>query len=249
MKAMKKAIRAVKKAGIAALLYATVATGCATKPKEMLEFAPVDMAPAALAVDDTIDAAVEAPKPKYEITAGYNALETAVTYKDGEVGARNRLLVNFGVGNLQLHVLYDLNDLDPDTSFVIARPAYQITDSTELETKIKANADGILDAKFGVRDTHLPKMLGGYGFTELVANNEMLDLTVFYGRNLVAGFSLEGSQSVFIPFDDDKDVKFYNELQLNYELNKNVKLFARFEVSDFEFDKADYMVGFTILLK
>lgn len=236
----------------AAIMYTALATGCATKPKDAPKL-DIDPMPKLIMVENTKKtkekAAQDDPTKKeksgIEITAGYNALENAVT---SEGNVRTRLLTNIGIGKFKYHALNEMENLDPDTYFGIHRPAYGFIEGIELEAKIKTNSKGIVDAKFGIRDTHIPKLLKGYGFVEIIANNNELDFTIFYGKSLGKGFSVEALQSVIIPFEGSKDVGFYNELQLNYKLSDKFSIFGRGELSDFEFDQGTVLLGVTLKL-
>ena len=230
-------IKSIKNAALAAVMYATLATGCATKP---VEFEALGAAP------QPVVEQVEEKQPS-RIKLGYNALEIAAT-DEGDV--RTRLLTNidFLVGPVEIgyHPLNEMDNLDTDTYFGNHRFTLGHKDiGTKLEVRVKANSHGATDEKIGVRDYSLVEATGGYGYLESTANKDGANITLFYGRNLGKGFSAEFLQVVDVPFDNGKKTNYYNELQLNMSLGKHFALFGRIEMPGFDVDKNRYLVGGT----
>jgi len=193
---------------------------------------------------------VRAEEPK--VNFGYNALETAVVTErtpEGDRSVRNRLLSNVAldIGDFSLGYqgLNEMNNWYSDTYFGRNRFMFGKTDlPLKFLVDTKANSEGIFDTKFGVRYTDLVKKLGGYGYTDVSANQDALNLTMFYGRPLGKGFSAEISQDCTLT-NEEKPAHF-TELQLNKSITENLSLFGRAEIQNFDEDSATYLVGASI---
>ncbi len=110
--------------------------------------------------------------------------------------------------------------------------------------------DGYLDTQFGIRDNALPKLLGGYGFEHLIANDENLTFLAFFGHNLLAKdcanpLNLELLQRC--DFRYDRAPSYYSELQLVLMVSEHVGIFARVELSDFELGTKTAVFGLTVI--
>ena len=212
----------------AALIGSGLITGCATKPNGF--------------------AGKEVEIPVLRVHPGYNALEAALT---DEGNLRNRLLTNldFSTGDLKIgyHGVNEMEDLDPDTYFGIHR--IHVGKGTRGEAKIKTNSKGIVDAKFGIRDTTLPMMIGCYGYTEAVTHGKEGEVAVFLGKGLGKGFFLEAFMSASVPYDSDKNVKWYHELELKKSFGDHYSVFLRGEIKDFNRHKTGISVGLTYRFK
>ncbi|HLD00809.1 MAG TPA: hypothetical protein VJC39_03630 [Candidatus Nanoarchaeia archaeon] len=138
-----------------------------------------------------------------------------------------------------------MNDWDSDTyfgrnRFMIGKKDFPL----KLLVDTKANSEEIFDTKFGVRYTDLARKLGGYGYTDLSANQDALNLTMFYGRPLRKGFSVEVLQDC--TFTNGEKPSYFTELQLNKRITDNLSLFGRAEIQNFDKDLATYLVGASI---
>lgn len=193
---------------------------------------------------------VRAEEPK--VNFGYNALETAVVTErtpEGDRPVRNRLLsdVSLDIGDFTLGYqgLNEFNNWDSDTYFGRNRFMLGKNDlPLKLLVDTKANSEEIFDTKFGVRYTDLVKKLGGYGYTDVSANQDALNLTMFYGRPLGKGFSAEILQDC--TFSNGEKPAYFTELQLNKNITENLSLFGRAEIPNFDKDLATYLVGVSI---
>lgn len=181
---------------------------------------------------------------KPEIMAGANNLEAAVeASEDTRVRAINNIDVKIDEFAIGYHGLNECSNMDGATYFgknpVSVGP---IGSPVRAEVCAKTASDGVIDTKYGVRDTSIVRNLGGYGCIEALANKDAANISIFYGRALPKGCTLEVLQSVDIPFDGGKAVP-YTEIQLNKSLGKHAAAFVRAEVPDFDTAKGKYLVG------
>lgn len=185
---------------------------------------------------------------------GYNALETAVITEytpDVNRPVRNRLITNISLdaGNLEIsyHGLNEMNNYNSDTYFGRNRLMIGKKDSLlRLLIDTKANENEIFDTKVGARYTGLMKKIGYYGEIDLSANEDALNLRIFYGKMLGKGFSMELLQDTTFLYDSKPN--HYTELQLNKSLSDRLSLFGRAEFWDFDKDKTNYLIGAIINL-
>jgi|SRR3989344_1546110 len=188
------------------------------------------------------------------INLGYNALETSVVTErnpEGNRSVRNRLLsnVSLGLGDLEAsyHGLNEVNDWNSDSYFgrnrvMLGRKDFPL----KLLIDTKADENSIFDTKYGVRYTGLMEKLGGYGQIDIGANDEAINLNIFYGLPLGKGFSIELLQDTTIQFNGNARPFNYTELQLNNSITERLSLFVRAEIPNFDEDLATYLLGVSI---
>ncbi len=183
---------------------------------------------------------------------GYNALENAATIDTSQEKnpMRNRLITNVNLNLEGFEVGFngsnDINDLNRKTylgsnRFLISRE----NSKTNLLVKTSENKEGVVDTKIGLRNTSLMERLKGYGYLEGSVDEESANISLFYGKPFGKGFSFEFFQSA--DFQQDKPI-WYNEIQINKILTNSLTLFGRAEITDFDKDKATYLLGITVKL-
>src|SRR3989344_6285151 len=119
-----------------------------------------------------------------DVNLGYNALETAIT-QDEDIRSRAYLgaELNAEPAVLGYTALHELNNANINTYFsrnVVSAGPKDI--NTRAAMVIKATNKEILDIKYGIRDKNIVGMLGLYGFTDLTADKNAINLTTFIGK-------------------------------------------------------------------
>lgn len=174
------------------------------------------------------------------LSLGYNAVEAAISDKD----VRTRLFTDVAVGKgvqLGYSGLNEANKLDPQTYFgkhVITVGGKEW--KTRPEVVVKTDAHGVISAQAGVKNTSIPKFLGGYGWAEANAGNDAGTVAMFYGKTL-GRLGIELMHSATFPYDEKP--KHYTELQPYVSVGKGYFGFARAEVDDGKLGDGAYMLG------
>lgn len=169
------------------------------------------------------------------VNFGYNAIENAAaSSKNTRTRLLNNASISAGVIEAGYHGLNEVDNLDETTYFgrhslEVGLKSFPIRPNAVLKT----DNTGLFNTKFGLRDTSLIGVLGGYGFVEVGANHDAANFTTFYGRNLGTGWSASAVLSADGNFNDKP--KWYAELQLNKEIWPHVSAFGRVEI---EFNRA-----------
>jgi hypothetical protein len=181
-----------------------------------------------------------------KITTGYNAVELGATNTEN---FRTRLLTDVGINyhdfELRFNGLNETNDINNEAYY--GRNVFDCKkagSTTSAIGVVKTTNQGVLDAKAGVRETGIPKRLGGYGFVDLTFDRDAVNFSGFFGKPLYRNVSLELFQSVEKPFHDASS--YYTELQSNVNIYRNLSGFARVEVYDFKFNNPTLIAGATI---
>ena len=170
---------------------------------------------------------------KPTINVGYNALENGVSTK-GEYKARLTTNVSAEAGPFRLgyHGLNDIANLDANTFFGRNTGIVGIG-PIDVVAVVKLNKDGVSDIKYGVRETKLPTLIGGYGFVDVTFDKDAANVHAFLGKSF-GDASLELLQSMEFPFGGR--ARHYTEIQGNYGLGKvgldKIALFGRVEGYD-----------------
>ncbi len=174
---------------------------------------------------------------------GYNALEVA----SNQDTLRTRFLgnVDFDTGHFQIgwHGLNEVNNFKGGSYF--GQNVFTVGDDTQGALVLVATADGV-SREYGVRNTSLPKTLGGYGFVLATADTDGVTFRTFYGRER-GRFSGEVFQKA--RYQEGEKPVYYTELQGNVKIADNLSMFGRAELSGFNLDGATYLGGFAVSLK
>jgi len=182
--------------------------------------------------------------PKIEL--GYNALEATPTH---EGDFRTRAITNATVKTPHLeirhHGLNEANNFDENTNFgnnrlMVGHPDFPVKAVVDMIT----NKDGIASTKFGIRDYWIVKQIGGYGFIEALRDEDSSTITLFYGKPIGKGFSIEGFVSATLP--DGGNINTYNEIQLYEKIAEHLSLTARWEWLDEKMDEGTGLVGIVL---
>lgn len=190
-------------------------------------------------------AAIKNKVMNIEFNTGYNAVEIAYTDNDD---IRNRLLTNVDITIGQGQIGYSAsNDIDNGDENYFGRHVVLVgkkNAGTQGAAVIKTDDEGVLDAKIGVRNTSLIKKAKGYGFLDFVGEKDAINLTFLYGRGLPKGFSAEVFQVIERPFEGK--IWYKTEVQLNKQLWKNLSVFGRAELTNFETKGGVYVGGLSV---
>ena len=122
----------------------------------------------------------------HTLNFGYNAIESAV----GDKGLRTRLFTDVAAGkNFQLRYngLNEVTSFDPQTYFakhVFTAGGKKWT--TKPEIVLKTDAHGLKSAQAGIKNTSIPKALGGYGWAEANVGKYAGTSARFYGKAIWA---------------------------------------------------------------
>lgn len=183
------------------------------------------------------------------LNLGYNVLETAISIEKDQSEhrpVRNRLMTNVSLSLKGIETSYsglnELNDWNSETyfgsnKFMIGKKGF----SVKLLAKTKATKSGLIDTKLGFRDQNIMKTLRGYGYAELGANKQAVEVVIFYGKGLGKGTSIELFQDTTLPFRGR--TSHHTEVQTNKSLTDRLSLFGRMEASDFNVKEATYLAG------
>jgi|SRR3989338_10632070 len=180
------------------------------------------------------------------INLGYNAVEVSgQDTKDFRARAYADIGLSMSGVQIGYHGLNEMNNLDPGTFF--GKEVFTLGKagaSSQAVAVMKLDSKGIIDVKYGVRNTGLPKKLSGYGYLDIAASGNSAGAIIFYGRGIGKGVSVETLQDMKFPFTGRPSV--YSELQLNREIGRRGFLFGRAEVDNFNMRKGRYLVGIGI---
>ena len=186
-------------------------------------------------------------KPKKEETVkfGYNALETGFT-SDRDV--RNRVFTNIDLivapVRVGYHGLNEMVNLDTETYFGNHRFfAGENGSNITSCVMVKTNSTGGTDVKAGIRDKNLIKMLGAYGYIDLVADMDAARMELFAGKELGKRFALELFHAIERPYEGQAE--HYTELQMNFDIGKGWYIIDHFNFPALKPREGTNMVGIT----
>ncbi len=231
---------------ITALGMATFAAAYLALAKPNMAFAEEKVQQKQVTLDDKVNqqAAKESKEAPKLVVPTYNVMETAATDK-GDI--RTRLFTGFkanlGPVFIGHHGLNQMNNLEGTTysgrnTFYLGAQGF---DLATLAVVLQTGKNGIADTKYGIRNLSLMKLVADYGWLDVVANKDSLQVQSFCGRSLGKGYGIEWVQKE--TFAKGAPVKFYTELQLFKSVADYLKVFARVEMPNFETSKDTYLIG------
>ena len=184
---------------------------------------------------------------------GFNALYAGASSQSETGYARALNNVNAGNDTFRAHY-HGLNEItSTDTNTYFGRNSFGVEPlNIDLQAiaEARGGSNGLFSGQpqYGIRDNHLPNMLGAdWGFVQGTSNGSDYNLTLLYGKSLSCLSSSLSPLSIelFNSFDSKKDAKDSNltELIVDWSLNKNLSLFVRQDTNDLEFGDSSYVIG------
>jgi len=179
--------------------------------------------------------------PAIGCTAGFNTLEESVNCADGSARTRaiNNIAQEVGGAEISYHGLNQLNDLDGATYSGVQRFMVRGKDGkVRVLVRVCTAGDGSARTMAGAR---LPNVLGDYGFTDISADQDGANLTVYFGKVIGKRQSLELLHSHNFSFSGAPSA--YDEVQYNLKVGRHWDVVARAEVPAFDAKKARWYAG------
>lgn len=185
------------------------------------------------------------------LTAGFNALETSVTH---QWNARIRNFANIWLDiklgkkeTLQLWYSW-MNEFSENLAGYFGRHVPNIWLKSVPKLKaigvIKTTADGVLDAKYGLRYLVSDQMGVDYWWLDVAWNDQWASVTFFLWKDLWKKWTnVELLTDIQIDGKNKKILAPYTELQLNQSISKGFNVFIRWEVSWIDFNHGQYLFG------
>jgi len=185
------------------------------------------------------------------LTTGFNALETSITHKwNARIRTYADIWLDIKLGKkeaLQLGYSW-MNEFTDNLASYFGRhvPNIWLKGLPQLKAigVVKTTADGVLDAKYGLRYLVSNQMGVDYWWIDVAWNDKWASVTFFLWKDLWKKWTnIELLTDIQIDGKNKKILAPYTELQLNQSISKGFNVFVRSELSWVDFNHGQYLFG------